>query len=568
MISLETRRLRAEILRACESFKSRGFYREVATPEQRLLQSLDPFQRQSLCLSQSYTTGTEVLQETQSLHCSLKTRRLRAKILRACESCSRAEVFPEKWRLPSRECSRGWYSSKRESLRGFPRDEVTPGAEACTNSETVVEQVIRDLGQQICLNHSASSELTGYIEWAGLRKFDITDCKQDKLGSQYMGKISRTVNGIPCQRWDSQSPHSHGITTVPDGSLAAADNFCRNPDNETGGPWCYTTDPNERWDYCGVPLCTVDVNDCKQDKLGTQYMGKISVTVNGRQCQRWDSQSPHSHSITTVPFGSLAASENFCRNPDGESRGPWCYTTDPNERWEYCEVPFCTVDTLDCKYDILGAGYVGEVSRTVNGIPCQRWDSQSPHSHGIATVPDDSLAAAENFCRNPDNESGGPWCYTTDPNKRWEYCGVPLCTGEIWCKPGAFGKLYTGKINITSDGKECQRWDSKSPHNHAQDGTGFLEISLAAAENYCRNPDGEPGGPWCYTTDPNQKWDYCDVPICGGDNLCDVNCYLKDSYGSRRSAFFPDGTLCSERDTDATEISMCVEGYCKAFSLA
>ena len=25
------------------------------------------------------------------------------------------------------------------------------------------------------------------------------------------------------------------------------------------------------------------------------------------------------------------------------------------------------------------------------------------------------------------DEPEGPWCYTTDPGKRWEYCGVPTC---------------------------------------------------------------------------------------------------------------------------------------------
>ena len=30
--------------------------------------------------------------------------------------------------------------------------------------------------------------------------------------------------------------------------------------------------------------------------------------------------------------------------------------------------------------------------------------------------------------------------------------------------------------------------------------------------NYCRNPDSEDGGVWCYTTDPKVKWEYCDVP--------------------------------------------------------
>ena len=31
---------------------------------------------------------------------------------------------------------------------------------------------------------------------------------------------------------------------------------------------------------------------------------------------------------------------NHCRNPDNE-RMPWCYTTDPDTRWEYCKVPTC-----------------------------------------------------------------------------------------------------------------------------------------------------------------------------------------------------------------------------------
>ena len=31
--------------------------------------------------------------------------------------------------------------------------------------------------------------------------------------------------------------------------------------------------------------------------------------------------------------------------------------------------------------------------------------------------------------------------------------------------------------------------------------------------NYCRNPDGDENGPWCYTVG-NKRWDYCDVPEC------------------------------------------------------
>ena len=29
---------------------------------------------------------------------------------------------------------------------------------------------------------------------------------------------------------------------------------------------------------------------------------------------------------------------NFCRNIPGSGEGAWCYTTNPNVEWEYCDV--------------------------------------------------------------------------------------------------------------------------------------------------------------------------------------------------------------------------------------
>ena len=43
-----------------------------------------------------------------------------------------------------------------------------------------------------------------------------------------------------------------------------------------------------------------------------------------------------------MPGGNLADNQNFCRNPTNNKDGPWCYTTDPAQRWELCDVPNCS----------------------------------------------------------------------------------------------------------------------------------------------------------------------------------------------------------------------------------
>lgn len=70
--------------------------------------------------------------------------------------------------------------------------------------------------------------------------------------------------------------------------------------------------------------------------------------------------------------------------------------------------------------------YTGTLNKTLNGIPCQRWDSQSPHRHRYyqgEQFPDKNVSAAENYCRDL-NFIGALWCYTEDPNIRWKTCLV------------------------------------------------------------------------------------------------------------------------------------------------
>jgi len=178
--------------------------------------------------------------------------------------------------------------------------------------------------------------------------------------------------------------------------------------------------------------------DCKINRAGYDYKGQIAVTENGKECQRWDATSPHNPADRykkdgLFVDGSVSAAENYCRNPGkDETAGPWCYTTDPGTRWEWCDIPICT--STNCVIEPLGLGYIGTKSVTVDGIECQAWAEQSPHGHGNGAdskfPQDGSAAAAENFCRNPDHYPEGLWCYTVDPGTRWQLCDVPEC-GEL-----------------------------------------------------------------------------------------------------------------------------------------
>jgi hypothetical protein len=173
--------------------------------------------------------------------------------------------------------------------------------------------------------------------------------------TDYRGTVNVTGDGKPCQRWDSQTPHGHNDIPWAHPNDGLDGNYCRNPDGQwTSRAWCYTTDPDTLYGLCDVPKChccgidpahaasTCEVT-CYDDShcpsglqcwdlseegekrsCGTatlnqaNYRGTTNVTVNGRTCQRWDEQFPHSHDRTNETYPGFGLEGNYCRNPDGE----------------------------------------------------------------------------------------------------------------------------------------------------------------------------------------------------------------------------------------------------------
>ena len=79
--------------------------------------------------------------------------------------------------------------------------------------------------------------------------------------------------------------------------------------------------------------------------------------------------------------------------------------------------------------------------------------------------------------------------------------------GNHECQEGnPLGASYSGRMSVTTSGRTCQVWAAQQPHQ-----TDFPDVG---EHNHCRNPDGDPAGVWCHTTDPDKEWEYCDVKRC------------------------------------------------------
>ncbi len=85
---------------------------------------------------------------------------------------------------------------------------------------------------------------------------------------------------------------------------------------------------------------------------------------------------------------------------------------------------------------VVGFAYRGTKNTTRSGFSCQKWSAQKPHKHDYNKPEDNPHAGlVENYCRNPDLEPDGPWCYTTSPSKRWEYCDIEMCSRGMFITP-------------------------------------------------------------------------------------------------------------------------------------
>ena len=71
-----------------------------------------------------------------------------------------------------------------------------------------------------------------------------------------------------------------------------------------------------------------------------------------------------------------------------------------------------------------------------------------------------------------------------------------ICDDRGCITPG--GSPYNGTVNTTFSGRTCKVWSTTPTPKYG-------------GHNYCR---GDPSYVYCYTTDPNRLYEYCEIPRC------------------------------------------------------
>ncbi|XP_029941463.1 muscle, skeletal receptor tyrosine-protein kinase [Salarias fasciatus] len=142
-----------------------------------------------------------------------------------------------------------------------------------------------------------------YVPFVDIKKDQITTTCYNGRGQFYQGTVNVTRSEIQCQPWDQQIPHQHRLSVEVIPELRDSENYCRNPGGISEKPWCYTTNPNIRWEYCAVPLCgeTFTASAVKPESAGPRQTPRLPPTTTV-------SSPAYSMSVIVIVLAALAAS--------------------------------------------------------------------------------------------------------------------------------------------------------------------------------------------------------------------------------------------------------------------
>ena len=84
----------------------------------------------------------------------------------------------------------------------------------------------------------------------------------------------------------------------------------------------------------------------------------------------------------------------------------------------------------------------------------------------------------------------------------------------------SIGDTFIGPVTLDVDGITCVQWKDLEVQNELMKlgvkDSDFQDHTLEEAQNYCRNPNVDPNGPWCYVRQEGRLTKKtCSVLYCG-----------------------------------------------------
>lgn len=298
---------------------------------------------------------------------------------------------------------------------------------------------------------------------------------------------------------------------------------------------------------------------------GLDYRGGTNTTTSGAPCVGWDQQSTYS-----LGFGNgLAGGHNYCRNPDNDAAGAWCYTATAGSGKQYCSLPV----TEGCDDKPLVFTFAPAIARAYNRIRITM-----KRTYGaVAAIDAVSVTASVAEGCHSDAVNGywkAPHCDSCERPWKGGSCNALLCNGTLACVYGVCNDATaTCDCDAGFFGSDCASICPTNQVLSAINGTsGYLHPQLLNMADICSGhgtcADGNAGAGTC-TCDPFFATSDCSVACPRGPNgaVCSNNgtCAHGAASNGQCTCNAPRyGTDCSKKPCGVLQCfnGECINGRC------